>query len=337
MEFYTLLCELLEKHGPSGDEGPVADFIIQEAKKYCDDVTTDVMGNVIAHKKGSGTKLMYSAHMDSIGFVVTHFEDDGYLRVARIGGISPLEVLYGAVKFKNGLRGALIKEEKVTFGSTKMDNLAIDIGAKTKEEAMKKVMLGDTAVLSVAPMKLEGEESSVVAPYLDNRISCAILLEAMKELKDTTPENDLYFVFSAQEEVGLRGAKPVTFAIDPAYGIVVDVTDVNDVLESERGGTSALGGGAAVKIMDRSFIAHTEVVELLENLAKTNKIKTQRDIINVGGTDGGVMNVSRGGVKTGGISVPCRYIHSPSEMANLEDVKACVALVVAAAKHPLTD
>ncbi len=335
MDLYTLLCDLLQKHGPSGDEGEVASYIIQEAKKYCDDVTTDVMGNVIAHKKGTGPKIMFSAHMDSIGFIATHFDDDGYVRVAKLGGVDPREVLYGSVSFKNGTRGALVKNEKATFGKLKMDEIAIDIGAKTKDEAMKKVMLGDTAVLSIPPMKLEGEETSIVAPYLDNRVSCGILLAVLEQLKDKTVENDLYFVFSSQEEVGLRGAKPAAYSIDPAYGLAIDVTDICDNPDTEHNGTTILGGGAGIKIMDRSVISHPEVVEILEKLATEHNIKQQRDILKLGGTDAGVIHTSRGGVKTGGVSVPCRYVHSPAEMANLSDIQACIALTVAFAQSKL--
>lgn len=329
MDLYTLLCELLEKHGPSGDEGDIATYIKEKAAPYADQIDTDVLGNVIVRKKGKGTKIMLSAHMDSIGFVVTHIEKEGFVRVAKLGGVDPREVLYSAVRFKNGTVGAVVKEEKTTFANLKMDNLVLDIGAKTKEEAEQKVLLGDTAVICVPPMKLEGTSPSIVAPYLDNRVSCGILLEVLAELKDKPVNNDLYFVFSVQEEVGLRGAKPAAFAIDPAYGLAIDVTDVCDNPETEHYGTCSLGEGAGIKIMDRSVISHPEVVNLLETLAKEGNIKHQRDILKMGGTDAGVIHNSRCGVKTGGISVPCRYIHSPAEMANLEDIKSCIALTKA--------
>lgn len=335
MDLYTLLCELLEKHGPSGDETPIASYIMTEAKKYCDDVSTDVMGNVIVHKKGNGPKIMFSAHMDSIGFIATHFDEEGYVRVARLGGVDPREVLYGQVKFKNNTCGIVVKDEKAQFKTLKMDEIVIDIGASSKEEAMEKVMLGDTAVLTVPPMKLEGKETSIVSPYLDNRVSCGILLAVLEQLKDKTPVNDLYFVFSSQEEVGLRGAKPAAYEIDPAYGLAIDVTDVCDNPDTEKNGTTVLGGGAGIKIMDRSVISHPEVVEVLEKLATEQNIKQQRDILKLGGTDAGVIHTSRGGVKTGGISVPCRYVHSPSEMANLSDIEACIALTFAFAQCKL--
>lgn len=335
MDLYTLLCQLLEKHGPSGDEGEIASFLKTEAGKYADDIHIDTIGNLIVHKKGAGKKIMFSAHMDSIGFIVTHIEDEGFLRVARLGGISPSEVLYGMVRFKNGTMGVLVKEEKATMGKLKMDELVIDIGAKSKEEAMKKVLVGDTAVSTVAPTLLGGESPSIVAPYLDNRVSCGILLAVLEQLSTQTPKNDLYFVFSVQEEVGIRGAKPAAYAIDPQYGLAIDVTDVCDTPDSEHAGTCKVGEGAGIKIMDRSIISHPDVVSTLETLAQNQNIPHQRDILKMGGTDAGAIHVSRGGVKTGGISIPCRYIHCPCEMAQLSDIQACIDLTLAFAQCDL--
>ncbi len=335
MDIYQLLADLVEKYGPSGKEEGIADFIVAKAKKYCDEVTTDVLGNVIAHKKGKGAKLMFSAHMDSIGLIVTHIEEEGFLRVGAVGGIDPHKILFSPVKFHNGTKAVVMKEEKVTYANLKVENLLLDIGAKSREEAMKMVQAGDMAVFATETMKLEGDSPSIVSPYMDNRVACGVLLAVMEQLQGKTVENDLYFVFSVQEEVGLRGAKPAAYAVDPAYGIAVDVTGVCDVPESTKGATSKLGDGAGVKIMDRSVICHPEVVEILEKIATEKKILSQRDIIKMGGTDAGVIHNSRAGVKTGGISIPCRYIHSPSEMANLGDVQACIDLSLALCEYPL--
>lgn len=336
MEQFELLWNLLEKHGPSGDEGDISAFISQEAKAFCDEITTDSMGNLMARIKGTGAKVMFSAHMDSIGFVVTHIEEEGFLRVGKLGGVDPRDMLNGTVKFKNGTVGFLVKEEKNAFGKVTSNEVVIDIGAKSKEEAQKKVLLGDTAVLSIPPQKLENEEISVVAPYLDNRIACFVLLETMKQLKESPSENDLYFVFSSQEEVGVRGAKTASYTIDPDFGIAVDVTDVLDNPSSEKNGTCSLGKGTGIKIMDRSVICHHEVIATLEGLAQEKNIPHQRDILKAGGTDAGAIHMSRGGVPTGGISIPCRYIHSPAEMVNMLDVKASIDLTVAYAQNKFT-
>lgn len=330
MDTFELLKQLNAAHGPSGDEGQVRQVIAELARPFADEMTTDTMGNLIVRKRGEGPKLMFSAHMDSIGFVVTHITKEGFLRCGRLGGVSQKEVVNTAVRFKNGVRGVFVREEKAEFGKLKLDECFIDIGAKDKEDAEKLVQVGDTAVYDTPMFCNNGK---VVSPYLDNRIACVILLKALEQI--TACENDCTFVFSAQEEVGLRGAKTAAYAIDPDYGIAVDVTDVDDVPGSEQYGTTRLGKGAAVKVMDSSVICHPAVVAKLEEVAKANQIPVQRDILRAGGTDAGVMSVSRGGVLTGGISIPCRYIHTPCEMADLADVDACVKLVAALAQTKL--
>lgn len=328
MDIFETLRELNACHGPSGDEAEIRDEISRRCVAFADEITSDTMGNLIVHKKGTGSKIMFSAHMDSIGFIVTHFEKEGFLRVGRVGGVDPKEVLYMPVRFKNGVNGVVIKDEKVEFGKLKMDDLLIDIGAKSEEEAKTLVMLGDTAVYDLTPKKLHA--NTVTSPYMDNRIACAILLGAMECLEKTN--NDLYFVFSTQEEVGLRGARTATYAIAPDYGIAVDVTGTDDVPGADHSATTTFGKGAAIKVMDSSVICHTKVVEKLEQLGKEKNIATQREILTGGGTDAGAIHVTRSGVLTGGISIPCRYIHTPVETVNFDDVSACIELVKAFAE-----
>ena len=330
MELFELLKTLNAAHGPAGDEGDVRAVIKELAQPYADEITEDTMGNLIVHKKGSGPKVMFAAHMDSIGCVVTHIEKEGYLRVGRLGGITPTDVAYTPVRFKNGVKGLLAKEEKAEYAKLKLDECFIDIGAKDDEEARKMVQVGDTAVYDTSAFINNGK---VYSPYLDNRVSCAIQLLALERLKESG--NDLYFVFTSQEEVGLRGAKTAAWAIDPDYGIAVDVTDVDDIPGSEKYGTVQLGKGAAIKVMDSSVICHPVMVETLSKLAEENQIPAQKDILRAGGTDAGVIHTTRMGVYTGGISVPTRYIHTPQEMADLQDVENCVKLVVAFAQSEL--
>jgi endoglucanase len=173
----------------------------------------------------------------------------------------------------------------------------------------------------------------VISPYLDNRVSCLVLLMAMEKLG--TVDNDLYFVFTAQEEVGIRGAKTAAWAIDPDYGIAVDVTASDDEPGSKHLVSSVFGGGAAVKVMDSSVICHPQMVDKLMSLAEEKGIKAQRDVIRAGGTDAGAIHLTRAGVYTGGISIPCRYIHTPTEMVERTDVEACVRLVTAFAQTKL--
>ena len=226
MELIELIETLNTAHGPSGDEGGVRAVMEHLAKPYADEMTADTLGNLIVRKKGSGPKVMFAAHMDSIGFIVTHIEKEGFLRVGRLGGVSPKEVLYTPVRFKNGLRGVVVPEEKADFGKLKLDECFLDIGARSEEEAKKLVRVGDTAVYDTAVFT-NGGGSQVFSPYLDNRISCAILLSVLERLPAHCP-NDLYFVFTVQEEVGLRGSRTAAFGVDPDYGVAVDVTDVDD-------------------------------------------------------------------------------------------------------------
>ena len=329
MELTEILCMLDSAHGPSGDEGDIRAVIHQLARPWADEITSDVMGNLVARKKGSGPKVMFAAHMDSIGFIVTHIEKEGFLRVGKLGGISPKDVLNTPVRFKNGVRGVLVAEEKAE-DKLKLEDCYLDIGARDEEQARSLVQVGDTAVYDTAVTEVNGR---VISPYLDDRIACAILLKAMEQVGPC--ENDLYFVFTVQEEVGTRGAKTAAWSVDPDYGIAVDVTDVDDTPGSGKYGTCKLGRGAAVKVMDSSVICHPEVVKALEQCAQDKGIAVQRDIIRAGGTDAGPIHVTRTGVRTGGISMPCRYIHTPTEMADLSDVQSCVDLAVAFAQAKL--
>ena len=330
MELFELIQTLNAAHGPSGDEGGIREVIARLAQLFADEVRTDTLGNLIVRKKGAGPKVMFAAHMDSIGFIVTHMEKEGFLRVGRLGGISPKEAAYTPVRFKNGVRGVVVPEEKADFGKLKLDECYLDIGARDEAQARELVQVGDTAIYDSPCFENNGK---VVSPYLDNRVSCAILLKTLEAV--TQSPNDLYFVFTVQEEVGIRGGKTAAWGVDPDYGIAVDVTDVDDTPGSEKSGTVQLGKGAAIKVMDSSVICAPEVVSRLEALAKEGNIPAQRDILRAGGTDAGAIHITRTGVMTGGISVPCRYIHTPVEMADLSDAEHCVKLAAAFARSEL--
>ena len=324
MELFEYFKALNAAHGPSGDEGGIREKLAELARPLADEISTDTMGNLIVRKLGSGPRVMLCAHMDSIGFIVTHVEENGFLRVGRLGGISPKEAAYTPVRFAGGVRGVIVPEEKADFGKLKLDECYVDIGAKDRETALKAVAVGDTMIYDSPCFTNQGK---VVSPYLDNRISCAILLKVLEEM-ELCP-NDLYVVFTVQEEVGLRGAKPAAWAVDPDYAVVVDVTDVDDTPGSEKCGTVRLGKGPAIKIMDSSVICHPDMIQKLESQAKALDMPTQRDIMRAGGTDAGVMHTTRIGVRTGGVSVPCRYIHTPVEMADLQDARDCAKLLCA--------
>ena len=324
MDIFNLLQTLNNCHGPSGDEKAIADAICSMAAKYADEHWIDAMGNLIIHKRGEGAKLMLAAHMDSIGIIVTHIEENGFLRFGKLGGVNIHGLIYSQVRFANGTLGVVCANESADMRKLSVDDLYIDIGAAGKDEAEKAVKIGDAAVFNTAVF---AAGDRIISPYMDNRISCVVLLSVLQEIKKS--QNDLYFVFTAQEEVGLRGAKTAAYAIEPDYAVAIDVTVSDDLPDAKHHGSSVLGKGAAIKVMDSSVICHPQMVQLLTDLAKENQITYQTDVIRAGGTDAGAIHLSRAGVYTGGISIPCRYIHTPAEMVQLSDVEACIKLTAA--------
>lgn len=315
-----LLKKLTEASGVSGCENEIRDVITNELKAYADEIYTDTLGNLIVHKKGTGKKIMFAAHMDEIGVAVTFIEKDGFLRFANVGGLYTKELLGRRVIFKNGLTGVIYTEKDNK--QSLMSKMYIDIGAESGEEAAKNVSVGDTAVFEGAYHR---NGNRIISKALDNRTGCCVLIEAAKRVKSN---NDLYFVFTTQEEVGLRGAKTAAYTVDPEYAIAVDVTDTGDTPECPVMEVK-LGKGAAIKVMDRSIMCDPDVRTAMIETAKAHNIPYQLEIMTDGGTDAGAMHLTRAGVKTGGISLPTRYIHSPSEMADLNDLSSCVELLSA--------
>ena len=316
--------ELLKKlsllYAPSGREKGITDFIAGEVKAFADEVYTDNLGNLIAHKRGGGKKIMFAAHTDEIGVVVTFIDDKGYLRFSDVGGLYTKYLSGRRVIFANGTEGVIFTEPE--NDKNRLLNMYIDIGAKTKEEAEKSVNVGDMAVFSGSFTEQNG---IIIGKALDDRAGCYALIEAMKRVDS---KNDLYFVFTTQEEVGLRGARTAAYGVDPDIAVAVDVTDTGDTPKSERVAVK-MGDGAAVKVMDYSVICDSEVKNTLLRLSSQRGIKCQLEVMTEGGTDAGVIHFARGGVKTGGISIPTRYIHSPSEMIDKSDLEAVIDLVTA--------
>ena len=317
--------ELLEKlvsvYGPSGDESLISATIRQEIGGYVDEVTTDALGNLIARKKGDGKKIMVSAHMDQIGFIVTDIDKEGFLRFGNIGGISPDISLSQRVIFKNGTVGAIFSEPLDKPSERKLENMYIDIGAKDREEAEKMVSVGDMCIY-YSPFS--HNENVLFPPYLDDRVGCFVAIEALKRI--TTTENDIYFVFSVQEEVGLRGAKTAAYGIEPDFGIAVDVTAHGDTPKAKRFAIG-LHKGAAIKVKDNSIITHPSVRNSLIDIAKAKGIAYQLEVLEFGGTDSGAIHVTKTGVPSGVISIPTRYVHSTVEMASKEDIESSISLL----------
>lgn len=314
--------------GPSGREQGVRETIAALAADYVDDMTTDALGSLICRKKGGGKKILLAAHMDSIGVVATYIDDNGFLRFSPVGGLFKGDLINIQVRFANGTRGVISYEEKTPFKELTLDNLFIDIGAKDRAEAERQVQVGDFAVFAAPSFSQNGV---LCGPYLDNRIGCVTLLLAMEQLAET--DNDLYFVFTSQEEVGLRGAGAAAFAVEPDLALAVDVTDTGDLPERKSPMAVSLGGGPAIKVMDRSVICAPQVVAGLTQAGEALGLPLQREILQFGGTDTAALQKTRTGVLSGAVSIPTRYIHSPSEMCAESDVAAAAALLAHAVCH----
>lgn len=321
MDTLKILEKMTQINSPSGNETEIRSFITEEIKKYCDEIYSDVMGNLIAHKKGGGKRIMFAAHMDEIGIIATAIDEKGFIRFSSVGGLNLRNLVNLRVRFANGTEGVIGAQEEAFKDKPSLDKLYIDIGEDNKKEAEKKVSIGDTASFVGGFVKC-GDK--VVSKALDNRAGCAVLMAGLSEVKESA--NDLYFVFTTQEEVGLRGAKTAAFDIQPDIAVAVDVTDTGDTPDASTMAVE-LGKGAAIKVMDRSVMCDADVRVKMIETAKKNKIPYQLEIMTDGGTDAGAIHLTRAGVKTGGISVPTRYIHSPSEMASVSDIENCVKLV----------
>lgn len=330
MELIKTLEQLVSAFGPSGCEHEISQVIEKLAAPYVDEITRDVMGNLICHKKGSGPRVMFSAHMDSIGLVSTHIDEKGFVHVGALGGVNAARVLYTPVRFQNGVKGLLCADADADLAKLKVTDLVVDVGAADGDEAKKLVQVGDALVYDTPVRQAAGR---VISPYLDDRIACLVLLLAMERLGET--ENDLYFVFSTQEEVGCRGAKTAAWAIDPDYGVAVDVCGTDDVPGAKHDVTALCGKGAAINVMDHSVICHPDMVKRLLSLAEEQGLPAQRGVSRRGGTDAGPIHQTRAGVYTGGISIPCRYTHTPTELVDLGDVEACAKLTAAFATAKL--
>lgn len=323
---FELLKKLCKASGVSGREFEIRNTIEELMTPLCDEISTDNMGNLICYKKGCGEnreKIMLCGHMDEIGFITTYIEDDGMIRIASLGGINFTASSYQNVVFNNGTVGVLVPENGAASPYT-FDKMYVDIGAKDKKSAEKKVAVGD--ILRCVPNLTRLAYGRVCGRPIDDRVGCAVVIDVARRLATENVKDDIYFVFSVQEEVGCRGAKTAAFAVKPDRCIVYDVTSTGD-MKGAKPMKCALGDGAAIKVKDGSVICNDKMVDELVACAKENKIKHQLEILLFGGTD--TCNIQASGAIAAALSIPCRYIHSSVETIDMADVKACSELTVA--------
>lgn len=334
-----LLTRVCEASGAPGFEKAIRELVLKELKGLVDSVRVDNLGNVVALKKGhsSEKKAMAAAHMDEIGFIVTHVDDKGFIRFNPLGGFDPKtltsqRVIVHGKKDLIGVMGCkpihiMSSEEKDK--KLKLGDYFIDLGM-SKKEVDKIVAVGDPITRRSELLELG---DCVNVKSLDNRVSVFVLLEALRALKksSTKPSYDFYAVFTVQEEVGLRGANASALEIQPDFGFGLDTTiafDTPGAQPQER--CTSLGEGAGIKIMDSSTICDYRMVAFMKKVATEKKIKWQPEILAAGGTDtAGLQRMTPGGSIAGAISVPTRHIHQSIEMANKQDIEECVKLLAA--------
>jgi putative aminopeptidase FrvX len=326
-----LIQKLVETPGPSGFEQKIREVIRSEIAPYADEVRVDNLGNLIARKgqkTANGQRIMLSGHMDEIGVMATHIDENGFVRFITMGGVRPHTCLGGRVIFMDGTRGVIGGEKLESMEKVNtIEQLFIDVGATNRDNCPVKV--GYVAGFERPFLDLGNR---LVAKSMDDRISCAVMVEALRTMKQTP--NEIYFVFSVQEEVGIRGATTAAFGVDPDLGLAVDVTGVGDTPKGSRMEIS-LGKGAAIKIRDSSFIADPRIVNWMVSCAEKNHVLHQLEVLEAGGTDGHAIQLARAGVPAGCLSIPCRYIHSPSEMVDFNDVQNAVHLLVELISNPV--
>ena len=337
----SLLKEICEVAGAPGFEQRVREVVLREIKPLADEVSVDNMGNIIALKRGNrnpdGKKVMVAAHMDEIGFMVTHIDDQGFVRFHTLGGFDPKtltaqRVIIHGRKNLVGVMGSkpvhvMTTEEKSKL--PKASDYFIDLGMP-KKEVDKYVSIGD-------PITREREliemGDCINCKSIDNRVSVFILIEAFRKMKEAP--YDVYGVFTVQEEVGLRGANVSAHQINPDFGFGLDTTIAFDLPGAQaHEKITELGKGAAIKIMDASAICDYRMVAYMKQTAEKEKIKWQPEILTAGGTDtAGIQRMGKGGAISGAISIPTRHLHQVIEMAHKEDVQGAIDLLVACLKH----
>jgi tetrahedral aminopeptidase len=325
-----LIKKLVEAYGPSGHEEPVRALLTETIRAHADAVHTDALGNLIALKKGrgGGKRVMVAAHMDEIGVIVTYVDKQGFLRFARVGGVTPATLIGSRVRFASGACG-VIGREKWLHDTTPpaWEQLFLDVGATSPEKAP--VGIGDAACFE-RPFADLGQR--LVSKAMDDRIGCAVAAQALLEMGDSP--NDVYIVFTTQEEVGVRGAIVSAFGVEPEVGIALDVTDTGDTPEAHPMAVK-LGGGPAIKVMDSYSLTHPGVKRWMSDAAERLGLPYQLEVLEFGGTDASAIQQSRAGVPAGCLSIPCRYVHTPSEMVDYGDVQGAVKLLVEMLSNPI--
>lgn len=324
--------ELTSLPGVSGREDAVREYIVGQARACADDVRVDALGNVIAIKRGTAQmrkNIMVCAHMDEVGFMITGIDDDGLLRFAPVGGIDPRILPSMRVRIgKQGIPGVIgsVAVHLLTAADRAkplpLKDMYFDIGVSTRAQAQALVQLGDWAVFDSKPVEMG--DNLLKAKALDDRVGCALLLDALQERYEAT----LTAVFSVQEEVGCRGAQTAAYAVNPDAAVVLEGTtcaDMHGVPDHQK--VTRIGQGAVLSMMDRSAIMDVKMRRFLCGVANDEGVKWQDRQGTWGGTDAGAIQLALAGRAVVNISVPCRYIHSPVSVMSYDDYQNAQVLL----------
>lgn len=330
-----LLATLSNAFGAPGNEEEVCNILKQELEGHADDAKVDRLGNVLFyhHGKDNYPTVMISAHMDEVAFMITHIEDKGFLRFHVLGGI-PSTVLPGQRIILRGSRGGIrgiigtkpphLMREEEKKQVVSLEDLFIDVGSESLQQAGEKgIEIGTNGVFDVEFEELG--EGYVRGKAFDDRAGCMVLVEVFKALKES-PFN-LVAVGTVQEEVGIRGARTAAWQVDPDYGLALEGTFAGDVPGSRPERTSAkLKNGPVITIADRATITHPKILRALTAVGKEKSIPFQFKKVPTGGTDAGAIHLTRAGVPSGTVAVPCRYIHSPASITHVDDIRNTIML-----------
>ncbi len=328
-----IIKKLVEAWGPSGFEHHVRALIREEVTGLVDEIRTDAVGNLICRMGSGGPKVMVAAHMDEIGLMLTYQDDQGYFRFNPLGGVFPETLTGHRVLFENGVSGVLHREGP----SRRSDAPGLNefyIDASDGRGGSAGVEVGDACAF-FRPYEERGNR--IIAKSMDDRIGCAVAVEAIRRLhKDKKGvANEVHFVFTVQEEVGLRGAATSAFGVAPDLGIAVDITVSGDTPRPSTRLDVKLGRGTAIKMQDVGLIVPPAVRKLMIDTAEANKIPYQRELLAAGSTDAAAISLAGSGAPAGCISIPTRFVHTTSETVDMVDVQASVDLLVALLKKPV--
>jgi len=325
-----LVKKFTEVAGPSGREEEIREAILRSLDGYVDGYRVDKVGNLIVWKNGrENKKVLFDAHMDEIGVVVTHV-DEVFLRVEPIGGMSPRYLLGTGIRFLVeppvygvvGVEGESIEEYNKNLKELSFDKIYVDVCASSKEELKERIKIG---TFGVYDSRFRESAGRYVSKAMDDRIGCAVLVQLMRELVD--PRYTVYCVFSMQEETGLVGASVAAYDLQPDVAIAVDVTATVDTPKANKRMAMKLDAGPAIKVMDRASISDRGVVDKLIEVAERHGIPHQMEVLILGGTNAAAYQRTRSGIPSATVSIPTRYVHSPHEVVSENDVLNTVKLL----------